>query len=277
MPASVSRSVVVHGHFYQPPRENPWTGVVDPEPTAAPFHDWNQRIETESYGPVGNARVLDSDGNVEHRDNLYAAMSFDVGPTLFEWMETNAPATYGRILNADRISTARLGHGNAIAMPYHHTILPLASRRDKVTEVKWGLADFRRRFRREPEGMWLPETGVDEETLDVLAEQGIRFTVLAPHQVETRPPGGAPLRFRGGGGREVALCVYDGVLSGEIAFGRLLTDGALLANRLAPRPPSSGGADGSGADATAGAGAHLTAAATDGETFGHHHRFGEDR
>ena len=258
--------MVVHGHFYQPPRENPWTGVVDREPSAAPFHDWNQRIESECYAPMASARVLAPDGSIEHRDNLYAAMSFDVGPTLFEWLESSAPATYAAILKADRISAARLGHGNAIAMPYHHTILPLASRRDKVTEVKWGIADFRRRFGREPEGMWLPETGVDEETLDVLAEQGIRFTVLAPHQVETRPPNGGPLRFRGGGAREIALCVYDGVISGEIAFGRLLTDGALLANRLAPR---------SSADATAGAGAHLTAAATDGETFGHHHRFGE--
>ena len=128
----MSRSVVVHGHFYQPPRENPWTGVVDPEPTAAPFHDWNQRIETECYGPVGKARVLDKEGNVAHRDNLYASMSFDVGPTLFEWMEPNAPATYARILEADKLSVARLGYGNAIAMPYHHTILPLASRRERL-------------------------------------------------------------------------------------------------------------------------------------------------
>ena len=260
----MSRSVVVHGHFYQPPRENPWTGVVDPEPTAAPFHDWNQRIDTESYGPVGNARVLDRDGNVEHRDNLYAAMSFDVGPTLFEWMETNAPATYGRILEADRISLARLGHGNAIAMPYNHTILPLASRRDKVTEVRWGIADFRRRFERDPEGMWLPETAVDEESLEVLAEAGILFTILAPHQVEAVSERGLPLRFRAAKGREIALCIYDGRLSGDIAFGRLITDGALLAKRLAPAGP------GEPADHSI-----ITAAAMDGETFGHHHRFGE--
>jgi hypothetical protein len=257
----VSRSVVVHGHFYQPPRENPWTGVVDPEPTAAPFHDWNQRIETECYGPVGNARVLDAGGNVAHRDNLYAAMSFDVGPTLFDWMETSAPATYARILEADKISVARLGHGNAIAMPYHHTILPLASRRDKVTEVRWGIADFERRFGREPEGMWLPETAVDEETLIVLAEAGIAFTILAPHQVETTFESGLPLRFRAGKRREIALCTYDGRLSGDIAFGRLIADGDLLANRLAPEEPLD----------------HwiITAAAMDGETFGHHHRFGE--
>ena len=257
----MSRSVVVHGHFYQPPRENPWTGVVDPEPTAAPFHDWNQRIDTECYGPVGNARVLDKAGNVAHRDNLYASMSFDVGPTLFEWMEPNAPATYARILEADKLSVARLGYGNAIAMPYHHTILPLASRRDKVTEVLWGIADFRRRFAREPEGMWLPETAVDEETLEVLAEAGIQFTILAPHQVEMTSEDGMPLRFRAAKGREVALCIYDQQLSGGIAFGRLIADGALLADRLAPTVPSDH--------------AIITAAAVDGETFGHHHHFGE--
>ncbi len=270
----MTRSVVVHGHFYQPPRENPWTGVVEREPTAAPFHDWNQRIESECYAPMASARVLGPDGSVAHRDNLYAAMSFDVGPTLFEWMETSAPATYAAILEADRISAARLGHGNAIAMPYHHTILPLASRRDKVTEVRWGIADFRRRFAREPEGIWLPETAVDEETLEVLAEAGILFTVLAPHQVESRSPSGLPLRFRAGRGREIALCVYDGMLSGDIAFGRLLTDGALLASRLAPAAPPSAGTGRGRASAPTDAVA-ITAAAMDGETFGHHHRFGE--
>ena len=264
----MTRSVVVHGHFYQPPRENPWTGVVDRQPTAAPFHDWNQRIDSESYAPMASARVLGPDGTVAYHDNLYAAVSFDVGPTLFEWLETSAPATYAAILDADRSSTAKLGHGNAIAMPYHHTILPLASRRDKVTEVHWGIADFRRRFGREPEGMWLPETAVDEETLDVLAEAGIVFTVLAPHQVEATSPNGMPMRFRAGKGREIALCIYDGVISGEIAFGRLLTDGALLANRLAPAASAMPARAPTDAET-------LTAAATDGETFGHHHHFGE--
>ncbi len=254
----MTRSVVVHGHFYQPPRAHPWTGVVDREPTAAPFHDWNQRIDSECYAPMASARVLGADGNVAHHDNLYAAMSFDIGPTLFEWMESNAPATCAAIIDADRMSAARLGHGNAIAMPYHHTILPLASRRDKVTEVKWGIADFRRRFGREPEGMWLPETAVDDETLEVLAEAGILFTVLAPHQVERRSPRGLPLRFRAGGRHEIALCIYDGVLSGDIAFGRLLTDGAMLAGRLAPANDAA-----------------ITAAVVDGETFGHHDHFGE--
>jgi len=258
VPESLSRSIVVHGHFYQPPRENPWTGEVDPEPTAAPFHDWNQRIESECYAPVASARVLRPDGSVGHRDNLYASMSFDVGPTLFEWMETHAASTYNSILEADKLSAARLGYGNAIAMPYHHTILPLASRRDKVTEVSWGIAEFHRRFERAPDGMWLPETAVDEETLEVLAEAGIGFTILAPHQVEKVSDDGLPLRFTAANGREIALCIYDAKLAADIAFGRLIRDGAALANRLAPSDD-----------------VLITAAAMDGETFGHHHRFGE--
>ncbi|MEO5903093.1 MAG: DUF3536 domain-containing protein [Gemmatimonadaceae bacterium] len=255
------RSVVIHGHFYQPPREDPWTGVVEYEPTAAPFHDWNQRIESECYAPVASARVLGRDGSIAYRDNLYAELSFNVGPTLFEWMEASAPETYAAILEADRISEKKLGHGNAIAMPYHHAILPLASRRDKVTEVRWGIADFRRRFGREPEGMWLPETAVDEETLEVLADEGILFTILAPHQVETPPPDGMPLRFRVSKKREITLFVYDGRLSSEIAFGALLRDGAMLARHLAPLDLDER--------------IILTSAAMDGETFGHHHKFGE--
>ncbi len=254
----MSRSVVVHGHFYQPPRENPWTGEVDPEPSAAPFHDWNQRIDSECYAPFASARVLGKDGSVEHLDNLYGAVSFDVGPTLFEWMESNAPSTYASILEADRLSVVKLGHGNAIAMPYHHTILPLASLRDKITEVRWGIADFRRRFKREPEGMWLPETAVDEETLDVLADHGILFTILAPHQVEKVSATGLPLRYRAESKREIALCIYDERLSADIAFGRLIKDGAVLATHLDPKDDKV-----------------ITAAGMDGETFGHHHRFGE--
>lgn len=254
------RSVVIHGHFYQPPREDPWTGVVELEPTAAPFHDWNQRIESECYAPVANARVLGADGSVEFYDNLYAELSFNVGPTLFEWMESSAPETYASILEADAISVRRLGHGNAIAMPYHHAILPLASRRDKVTEVRWGIADFKRRFGRDPKGMWLPETAVDEETLDVMAEAGILFTILAPHQVETPPVDGMPLRYVTTSGDEIALFIYDGRLSGDMAFGPLLRSGAVLANRLDPAEPD---------------GFVLKSAAMDGETFGHHQKFGE--
>jgi alpha-amylase/alpha-mannosidase (GH57 family) len=183
MTASPLRPVIIHAHFYQPPREDPWLDRVERELGAAPLHDWNERIEAECYRPVSAARLLDSQGRIRRVINTLEWISYNAGPTLLEWMEHAAPDTYARFLDADRRSLARLGHGNALAMPYHHTILPLASRRDKQTEVRWGIADFRRRFGRDPEGMWLPETAVDDETLDVLAEAGIRFTILAPTQV----------------------------------------------------------------------------------------------
>ncbi len=192
----MKRSVVIHGHFYQPPRDDPWTGTIPVEPNAAPFHDWNERIERESYAPVAAS---------------LGSMSFDFGPTLLEWMERHAPGTYAAVVAAAR-------SGGAVAMPYHHLILPLAPRRDKVTEVRWGIADFRRRFGREPEGMWLPETAVDDETLDVLAGEGIRFTILAPHQVERAPAAGLPGWYRTSGGRRIALFIYDGAISHDVAF-----------------------------------------------------------
>ncbi|HEV2750469.1 MAG TPA: DUF3536 domain-containing protein [Gemmatimonadales bacterium] len=231
------RAVIIHGHFYQPPREDPWLGTIPREPSAAPYHDWNERIEHECYAPV-----LPS----------LASLSFDFGPTLLAWMERAAPRTYAGVLEADR---AR-GGGGAIAMPYHHTILPLSSRRDKETEVRWGIADFRRRFQREPEGMWLPETGVDDETLDVLAAEGIRFTVLAPHQAERVPAGGHPGWYTTRGGRRIALFFYDGPASHDVAFGPSLSDASAWAERLAA------------------ATSEVVAIATDGETFGHHHRGG---
>jgi alpha-amylase/alpha-mannosidase (GH57 family) len=255
--------VVIHGHFYQPPREDPWLETVERELSAAPAHDWNERIEQECYRAVVAARRHTADGRIGAVVNTLAAISFDFGPTLLAWLEREAPHTYAAVLAADRESAARHGgHGNAVAMPYHHLILPLASRRDKVTEVRWGIADFRRRFRRDPLGLWLPETAVDDETLDVLAAEGIRFTVLAPHQVEGAPPGGLPGRYRTAGGRTIALFTYDGGISHDVAFGGLLHDARAWAERLvAP--------DASGARRT------LVAVATDGETFGHHHRFGE--
>jgi len=256
-------SVVLHGHFYQPPREDPWLEEVAREPSAAPFHDWNERIEQECYRAVVAARRYGADGRIAAIVNTLASISFDFGPTLLEWLERRTPRTYDAILAADRISVARHGgHGNAMAMPYHHLILPLASRRDKVTEVRWGMADFRRRFGRDPEGMWLPETAVDEETLDVLALEGIRFTILAPHQVESAPPGGWPGKFRTASGRHIAVCVYDGPISRDVAFGGLLHDAQGWTDRmLAPD--------------TSGRCRPVVAVATDGETFGHHHRFGE--
>ena len=257
------RSIVIHGHYYQPPRENPWMEEIERQPTAAPFHDWNARIEQESYRAVVAARVLGTGGKIARVINALAYTSFNVGPTLLDWLERESPATYTAMLEADRLSAARLrGHGNAIAQSYHHTILPLASRREKTTEVRWGIADFRRRFAREPEGMWLPETAVDDETLDVLAAEGIRFTILAPHQVVAAPPRGMPGLYQTANGREIALCIYDGPMSQGIAFGGLLGDARVWTARL-----TSGLTDSDHPE--------LLSAATDGETYGHHHRFGE--
>ena len=257
------QSVVVHGHFYQPPREDPWLDEVETEPSAAPFHDWNARIEQECYRAVVAARLSGADGRISRIINTLTSISFDFGPTLLEWMEREAPATYEAVLEADQRSCERHGgHGNAIAMPYHHSILPLCSRRDKMTEVRWGIADFRRRFGRAPEGMWLPETAVDDDTLDVLAAEGIRFTMLAPHQVNPVPAGGGPGRYRTANGRTIALFVYDGPISHDIAFGPLLKDARTWATRMAPEEGATGPAD-------------LAFVATDGETYGHHQRFGE--
>jgi Domain of unknown function (DUF3536)/Glycosyl hydrolase family 57 len=256
------RSIVIHGHFYQPPREDPWLDEVVTEPSAAPFHDWNDRIEQECYRAVGAARLPGPAGRIAKIVNLYEWLSFDFGPTLLEWLEHAAPDTYADVLAADRASVARLGQGNAMAMPYHHAILPLSSRREKVLEVRWGIADFRRRFGREPQGMWLPETAVDEETLDVLAQEGIAFTVLAPSQVKSVPPQGLPGRVRTPSGRTIAVFLYDGAMAHDVAFGPLVRDGMAWAGRLLAVPAS-------------GAPPALISVATDGETFGHHHPFGE--
>lgn len=261
-PRAPAGSVVLHGHFYQPPREDPWLGTVPAEANASPDHDWNTRILRECYAPLAAARLFDAAARVRGLVNAYAYLSFDVGPTLHRWLDEAAPQVGEAIREGDRASARRLGFGNALAAPYHHVILPLASRRDKVTEVRWGIADFRRRFGRDPDGMWLPETAADEETLVVLAEEGIRFTILAPHQVDPPADHGHARRFDAGGGRSLALMLYDGPLSHAIAFGPLLADGSALAEalethaRALPAPA-------------------LAAVATDGETFGHHHRFGD--
>ncbi|HUQ84477.1 MAG TPA: DUF3536 domain-containing protein, partial [Gemmatimonadaceae bacterium] len=301
------RSIVIHGHFYQPPRENPWLEEIEREASAAPHHDWNSRIEQECYRTVVAARVLAPDGRISRIVNTLEYISFNFGPTLLEWMEHAAPDTYARVLDADRKSIARLGRGNAIAQPYHHAILPLSSRRDKVTEVRWGIADFRRRFRRDPEGMWLPETALDDETLDVLAQEGMRFTVVAPGQVKSVPNDGRPGRYTTSNGRSIALCIYDGDISHGIAFGAVLRDAHTWAKRMLarterrhtprdsaqvedghwePDPGSDGGTrplttgemhaiTASGATVPRGQRHRLVSAATDGETYGHHHRFSE--
>lgn len=227
---------VIHGHFYQPPRENPWTGQVDAEPSAAPDHDWNARITRECYRPL---------------IPVYQYLSFDFGPTLLDWLEREAPDVYLGVLAGN--------HGNAVAMPYHHIILPLATRRDKETEVRWGIADFRRRFGRAPTGFWLPETAVDRETLDVLAAEGLQFTILAPHQVSPPPERGLPGKIDLGNGRSIAVFVYSGQLSHDVAFGPLTTDADRLTEALERTPPGA-----------------VASIAVDGETFGHHHK-GADR
>lgn len=301
--------VAVHGHFYQPPREDPWLDLVPRELSAAPWHDWNERIERECYRAVTAARLQDARGRITGIINLLEWISFNVGATLLEWMERQAPATYTRILEADRRAILRTGWGTAIAQPYHHVILPLASPRDRRTEIRWGIADFRRRFGREPLGMWLPETAVDHATLDDLAAAGIAFTIVGDHQVASPPAGGRPGWIRTTGGRRIAVFCYDGPISHDVAFGPLLRDAGAWERRLleapparptgavppdpapeengaAPREVGAGGAGDHlegvaapvGRDAAGGSPLHpreLVLVATDGETFGHHHAFGE--
>ncbi len=274
----MSKFVCIHGHFYQPPRENPFTGKVAEQPSAAPWHDWNERITEESYAANTRARILDGNGEVTRTISTYESLSFDFGPTLLSWLEEFHPETYQAIIDSDDASARRFGgHGSAMAQAYNHSILPLSNRRDKVTQVRWGIADFVHRFGRRPEGMWLPETAVDTETLDILAREGITFTVLSPYQaaavegidgswsdvdgarIDTR----VPYRIDLGEGRSVVVFFYDGPLSREIAFDGLLEDGRALAHRLIS------------AVGEPGIGPRLGHVATDGETYGHHHRHGE--
>ncbi|HEU5321881.1 MAG TPA: glycoside hydrolase, partial [Methylomirabilota bacterium] len=273
-----ARSVVIHGHFYQPPRENPWLEAVEVQDSAAPCHDWNERVTMECYAPNTAARRADEANRIVDIVNNFEKISFDVGPTLLAWLARHAPEVYRKILDADRRSVqARGGHGNAMAQAYNHLIMPLATRRDKVTQVRWGLEDFRVRFGREPEGMWLPETAVDDESLQVLAEAGVRFTVLAPAQARrVRPLGteawtevgdavdpGRAYLWRGTGGASLALFFYDGPISRAVAFEGLLQSGEGFAARL--RAVFADGREE----------AQLSHCATDGESYGHHSRFGD--
>lgn len=266
---------VIHAHFYQPERTNPWTGVLDPEPTAAPARDWNERIHGECYRPNGTARIFDDQRRVERIVNNYERLSFNFGPTLLSWMERRHPETYQRILDGDWRSANRTGHGNALAQAYNHMILPLASARDRVTQIRWGLEDFRHRFSREAEGMWLPETAADRRTIDALIDARVRFTVLAPHQAHRVRHGhgewhevgagidtGRPYRHlhSDGSGRSIAIFFYDGALAQELAFDHRSTDADVLVGRIEAAATQHGG---------------LVHAALDGETFGHHHAFGE--
>jgi alpha-amylase/alpha-mannosidase (GH57 family) len=276
MPAAPATPFVcLHGHFYQPPRENPWLETVEIQDSAAPYHDWNARVLAECYAPNTAARLLDPDGSIAALRNNYNHISFNFGPTLLSWMEHQAPNVYAQIVLADQDSQRRLGRGNALAQVYGHCIMPLASRRDQQTQVRWGIADFVQRFGRQPDGMWLPETAVDRATLTVLAEHGMRFTILAPSQaarvrlnagawtdVHDRIDSTRPYRCVLGPKLAITVFFYDADISHAIAFGGLLNDGHELARRLtraAERPTD----------------APLLHIATDGESYGHHHRFGE--
>ncbi len=267
----MSPAAVIHLHLHQPPREDPWLGYVPREPDCAPDHDALVRAERTCYRPLVAARVTDADERVRRVVDTLARASFDVAPTLLAWLARSAPATYAAVLGADRDSQRRTGHGNAIAHPYHHVILPLLSRRDKITEVRWGLADFARHFGRPAAGMWLPECAVDDETLDVLAAEGVQFTIVAPHQVDAAPSAGRPGRYVTAAGREIAVCTFDAGIAHDVAFGPLVRDGVAWAARLRDRlrPPAAT------SDAAAAPRAPLVAVAATAETFGLHHRFGD--
>ncbi|HEY6988758.1 MAG TPA: glycoside hydrolase, partial [Bryobacteraceae bacterium] len=269
----------IHCHFYQPPRENPWLEQIELQDSAYPYHDWNERITAECYGPNLAARILDDQQRITRIVNNYSRISFNFGPTLLSWAAEHARDVYRGIIEADQRSQKLFaGHGSAMAQAYNHMIMPLANRRDKETQIRWGMEDFASRFGRVPEGMWLPETAVDVETLELIAEAGLLFTILAPHQAKAiRPLTGGdwqdvtgskidPSRaylFRTPGGKPLNLFFYDGPISQAVAFEKLLENGGKFAARLL------------GGLADHNAEAQLAHIATDGETYGHHHRHGE--
>ena len=270
--------VCIHGHFYQPPRENAWLETIEVQDSAAPYHDWNERINEECYAPNATARVLNEQDHIKAITNNYERISWNMGPTLLSWLEAHDPATYARLQAADRASRNRFGgHGNALAQSYNHIIMPLANDRDRQTQVRWGIADFYARFERMPEGMWLAETACDTATLEALVDNGIRFTVLAPRQckavrhqdaehftdvhggVDTRRAYRCPLPS----GRSIDLFFYDGNVSKAVAFEGLLNDGRRLADRIRNTLDDRPGDP------------QLAHIATDGESYGHHHKKGE--
>jgi len=271
--------ICIHGHFYQPPRDNPWLEAIELQDSAYPYHDWNEKITTECYASNATSRILDDRSRIAQIVNNYARISFDFGPTLLAWLEQKAPDVYAAIVEADRESLQTFsGHGSAMAQAYNHMILPLANRRDKYTQALWGIRDFEHRFERQPEGMWLPETAVDLESLDVLAELGIRFTILAPRQAHRiRPMGEEAWQDVSGekidpsrayclnlpSGRSISLFFYNGPISKAIAFERLLVSGEAFAKRLL------------NVFSKDRSGPQLIHIATDGETYGHHRRFAD--
>ena len=276
----MNKYVCIHGHFYQPPRENPWLDQVEVQDSAYPYHDWNERVTAESYARNGAARILDSQQMIIDIINNYSKISFNFGPTLLSWMEKKTPDVYQAVLEADIMSQKNFsGHGSAIAQVFNHIIMPLANTRDKRTQILWGIKDFEHRFKRKPEGMWLAETAVDKESLELMAEMGIKFTVLAPRQakrVREMKEGTAwanvsdqkidtrmPYLCRLSSGKSIVVFFYDGPVSQGVAFEGLLNNGEFFAERFMkgfnPYAHSP----------------QLVHIATDGETYGHHHKFGD--
>jgi alpha-amylase/alpha-mannosidase (GH57 family) len=273
-------SLIIHGHFYQPPRENPWTESVDPEPSAAPYHDWNERIYRECYRANDNARIMRGDGVVEAIVSNYHDLSFNLGPTLLSWMQARHPHGYQRILQADHESRElHAGHGNAIAQAYNHAILPLCNPRDQLTQIRWGLADFHHRYGRQAESLWLAETAVNHDVLDRLVEHGLKYLILAPRQCQrVRPLGGGEgdwrdvgdgsvdpgvayrYQHRDGSGRGMALFFYDGPIAQAIAFENALADSQRFIGLF---KRAQGGPD------------RAVHVATDGESYGHHSQWGD--
>lgn len=275
----MNKYICIHGHFYQPPRENPWLEEVEIQDSAYPFHDWNERITAECYGPNSASRILDAEKKIINIVNNYTRISFNFGPTILSWLEKHEPETYQAIIEADRESQKRFsGHGSALAQTYNHMIMPLASSRDKRSQILWGIKDFEFRFKRKPEGMWLPETAVDLETLSIMAEFGIKFVILAPHQASrVRKKGhhdwvdiqdgqldsSKPYFCLLPSGRNINIFFYNGSISHGVAFGDLLKSGDLFVERLLNAFSEENNAP------------QLVNIATDGETYGHHNRFGD--
>jgi alpha-amylase/alpha-mannosidase (GH57 family) len=275
----MTRFICIHGHFYQPPRENPWLESVELQDSAAPWHDWNERISVECYAPNAAARILNGEGKIENIISNYSKISFNFGPTLLAWMKDKMPQTHDAIVAADKLSREQFsGHGSAMAQVYNHMILPLSNARDKFTQIRWGIQDFEYRFGRKPEGMWLSETAADTETLEALAEQGILFTVMSPFQAkQVRKIGEKEWTDANGAkvdparsylinlpsGKTISVFFYDAPLSQAIAFEKLLGSGEQFANRIV------------GAFNDERNWEQLVNLATDGESYGHHHHHGE--
>jgi alpha-amylase/alpha-mannosidase (GH57 family) len=276
----MEKFICVHGHFYQPPRENPWLEAVEMQDSASPFHDWNERITNECYAPNARARLLDGDGRIEKIVSNYSRMSFNFGPTVLMWMKEKMPEIHDAIVDADKKSRERFsGHGSALAQNYNHMILPLANTRDKHTQVIWGIRDFEARFGRKPEGMWLAETAADDETLDVLAEHGIKFTILSPFQAarvrslaensEWQDASGAhvdpsqPYLVKLKSGRSIVVFFYDAPVAQAVAFEKLLVSGERFTARLLDAFDDARNHD------------QIVNIATDGESYGHHFQYGD--